>query len=231
MSKRKTFRWASIKKQENGNSFPLQHSLPLESPSVKWYRTIHELPLSKFIEVAVDGNLSGLIISGFPSEEELTNAWTEIMSDYSDMIGDHEAKLYFQLTRDITVMAITLNQIENLVKLLEDYHYPPMEDMLNSLLRTRFKFKEKRREELKKCIAMSKGISLKKDLKELQLEGMRSKFEKEGAKPTREYFQAILITLSDFAKYHITDSITTYEFCERIHRLNQAVENRKNKKK
>jgi hypothetical protein len=230
MSKKKTLRWPSTKKQENGNSFPSKPVLPSESPSAKWYQTIAELPLSEFIKVAVDGNLSALIISGFPTEQQLRKAWEDISSDYADMIGDHEARLYFQLTRDLTVMTITLNQIEHLVKLLSDYRYPPMEKMLNDILRTRFHFTENRKAELKKCLAMSKGISLKKDLKEMQLAGMRTKFEKEETAPTREYFQAILITLSDFAKYHISEHITTYEFCERIHRLNKALETKKAKK-
>ena len=90
----------------------------------KYYQSIHDLPLNKFIDCMVDGNLSALIISGFPQPELLAEAWDNILGEYSDIIGSQEQRMIFQLWKEVAVIKISVDQIRILAareKKLEDF--------------------------------------------------------------------------------------------------------------
>lgn len=198
----------------------------------KWYTSISELPFRKFVDVVVDNNLMALTKAGFPDINDLKHAWQFIISEYSDAIADAHNKLYFQLKRDLTIMAITKSQVENLVKLLSVFKYKKLEAELNNLLNTKFTFSDDTREkDLKRCLAMLKGHEIKMEIKEQNLRALDKNHEDTFKKPDREYFQGVLITLSDHAKYPITDGITTYEYCERLKRFIAYCETSKKIKK
>jgi hypothetical protein len=108
---------------------------------------------------------------------------------------------------------------------MKEVYYVEFANRLNKLLTTNFKFDHTKPvlyfNELTRCINRSKGIKIDLDLKLKQFEviQIQRKEQGDGKKPTREYYQAILITLSDHAKYQIQDSITVYEFSERMRRF------------
>jgi hypothetical protein len=193
-------------------------------PSAKWYRHITELPLNKFIDCKVDDNLFALVISGQPTTQELKAAWATIQQEEADQIGDHEHQMYVSLYRDVKVLEATLFQIHWLVAQMKEVYYSEFGTRLNKLLLTNFKFDHTRPiqyfKELSRCINRSKGIKIDLDLKAQQVEAIQKQHEEKGnsKKPTREYYQAILITLSDHVKYPVSDSITVYEFCDRMRR-------------
>lgn len=197
-------------------------------PSEKWYLHITELPLNRFIDVLVDGNYAALVITGYPRQEELLLAWAGIQSEYADAIGDHEHRMYVSLFKEVSTLAITLQQIEYLVEIMAQIYQPEFGNMLNKLLVTTFKFDpadpEKYQATLKRCLMRSKGIKIDLELKQGQLKALEKKNDESGEKPSREYFQSILITLSDHAQYQIPDSITVYELCTRIKRYTQYCE-------
>jgi len=195
--------------------------------SAKWYQHITELPLTRFIDCTVDDNLYALVISGNPSLEHLRQAWAQINQEYADVMGDHEHMIYVSLFRDIKVLETTLAQIHWLVGQLREVYYDEFAKRLNKLLLTNFKFDhtqpKKYFEELTRCINRSKSYKIDLDLKLAQFEVMQKskKDQGEGKKPSREYYQAILITISDHAKYMVPDTITVFEFCDRIRRFNE----------
>lgn len=199
-----------------------------KQPPIKLYTSITDLPLRNFIEVLVDGNYARLIRSGYPGEIEIKEAWTKIMAEYSDQEGTHENKLWLNLMKDVAILETTLVQINTLVEILQQVYYEPFCQRLNSLLYTSFTFNPDQPEEyqklLKGCLNRSKSLKIDLDLKRLNITAIEEKAQNEGAPYTREYFQSILITVSDHAKYHITDSITVFEFCERIKRFNNYCE-------
>lgn len=196
-----------------------------DTPSAKWYRHITELPLNRFIDIVVDGNFAALIITGYPSIEELHAAWRDIQGEYADAMGDHEHRMYISLYRDVKCLEITLKQIQWLIDQLREVYYKKLADRLNKLLLTSFKFDrtnpEKYFNELTRCANRSKGIKIEMELKLAQFQVMQQarKDQEEGKKPSREYYQAMLITLSDHVKYPVSDSITVFEFCNRIQRF------------
>jgi len=197
----------------------------MDTPSAKWYQHITELPLSKFIDVTVDDNLYALVITGQPSMEQLQLAWVQINQEYADVMGDNEHRMYISVYRDIKVLETTLKLIHWLVEQMREVYYVEFANRLNALLNTRFKFDHTRPEqyfnELTRCINRSKGYKIDLDLKLAQFEVMQKnrKEQGEGKKPSREYYQAILITLSDHVKYPVGDSITVFEFCDRVRRF------------
>jgi hypothetical protein len=171
----------------------------------------------------VDDNLYALVISGHPSQEQLQLAWAGIQQEYADVMGDNEHKMYVILYRDIQVLKTTLQLIHWLVAQMKEVYYVEFAKRLNQLLHTTFKFDytqpEKYFNQLNRCINRSKAHKIDLDLKLQQFEALKKNKEK-GSQPTREYYQSLLITISDHAKYPVQDSITVYEFSERIRRFN-----------
>lgn len=224
----KKYRLRFTKKQENGStampSTPTETTIQL----CKWYQSISELPLNKYIECVVDGNLSALIICGYPTKEQLESAWLEIAEQYADAMGDAEHRMYIKLYKELVMLNIEYQQILNLIDLLTLVRYQPLEQKLNELLFTNYSFTDNREKELETCFRLSKSVSLRIDLKKQQIDGLRDKGENRTKKPTREYYQSILITLSDHAKYPVFDTIPTFEFCERVKRFTLFVEKQKN---
>lgn len=183
----------------------------------------------------VDKNLSALIISGFPNEVELAAAWSSIVSQYTDAIGTNEHRLYTNLTKEIAVNTLTYNLITRTVDVLRKQHHKKLCNELNRILSTTFKFDpldvERYNKELDRCINRSKSLKISTDLLQIKIAELEKKFTGKTDKPTFQYYQKTLITLSDYAKYPIQDSITVFEFCERIKRLNDYYEQIKNKTK
>lgn len=194
--------------------------------SYAFYQHIVDLPLNKFIEVSTTGNVSALVISGEPSEEELSSAWGRIMEQYGEAIGDHEATMRINLYKDIYRLQLKINQIALIVSLLRSYYVPKMVTELNRLLVSTLVFDVNKREEydrrLQTALNKSKAFKIQLDMKVMQYESLKKGKDEEGG-VSKEYFQSILITLSDHAKYPILDTIiTVFEFCERIKRFNKV---------
>lgn len=198
--------------------------LQMENQSGECYRSIGKLPLFKFIDCVVDNNLRALITTGEPTQEELQAALLEINSQYAEAIGDAEYKLYLSCFKELTILTLKLQAIGAMIETLKMFPHAELFDMLNSMLQTDFKFDFNNPDEyfhlLKRCFQRASQYRIQLGMKQLVFEGIKQKFSESKA-PNREYFQSVLITLSDHAKYPILDSITVFEFCERIHRLNR----------
>ncbi len=224
----------------------------IEVSEIKYHKTVHDLPLSKFIDCIVENNLSALIISGLPTEQQLHESWENIMNEYTEIIGTQEYRMYVQIFKEISLLKITLQQInaiahkgtENLdiddkdyfatgiLRLTYDEYFAKE---LNILLRTDCKFnwldQKSYHAELDKCISRSKSIKIKIDLKNIQFEAIEEKNKnKSAAKIDRQYFTSILITLSDHAKFRIDENIKMSEYCERVKRFSDYCESMKSKR-
>jgi hypothetical protein len=178
--------------------------------------------------MVVDDNLYALVISGTPNDEELQAAWLQIQGEYADAISDSEHRMYVSLFKEITILATNLQLIEYAVEILEQVYSKELADRLNKLLNTSFQFDPadpvKYKATLKNCLMRSKSIKINLDLKQIQMQGMQDKMKEPGKKATREYFQSILITLSNHVKYQLSESITVFEFCDRLKRYNKECE-------
>ncbi len=134
-----------------------------------------------------------------------------------------EYKQYCQSLKEITLLQVTLDQINNLIDTMRQAYSPVLAKALNSLLSVNFTFDITNLEVydtlLDRCRSRSKGIQLQLTIQENRFTHLREKFEKTGVKPTREYYKSILLTLSDSAGFNMTeDTMTVWEFAERMRR-------------
>jgi hypothetical protein len=189
------------------------------------------LPLCKFIEIAVDQNLSALIISGFPSQIELQLAWAEIQQQYADVMGDAEHGMYKRLFADINLLAIKVQEVNSIVSILRGWYYAPLAERLNDLLNVSYEFNPYDNDAYQKlltlCYNRGKAFKIDFDLKMIYFKSIQAKNSGNETTYTREYFQSVLITLSDHSKFPIQDSITVFEYCTRIKRFNDYCEQMK----
>jgi hypothetical protein len=212
--------------ESSSSSWSSQQPLPETSPSSKYYRTIYQLPLSRFIDAQVDKNLFALVISGTPSIVELTAAWESIKLEYADKMGDLEYRMYLNLFKDINRLKATIDEIRELVAILQETYVEKFIRKLNNLLVTNFVFDVSKPAEydklLDRCYNMTGGLQLRLELLMNNYKAIEAKHAG-NKEPGREYYLSLLITLSDNAGYGLSESITVFEFCERMARATEKV--------
>lgn len=180
------------------------------------------------MDLTVDGNNKALIKTGNPPEKELQRVEGELRMQYADAIGDHEYKMYVNVIREIATLETTLAQIEQLIATLRDYYNELFAKELNKLLRTSFVFDVSKSADydrnLDRAFRRSRIIKIRIDLKNIELGKLEMKYMNGVGKMTKEYYYGLMISLSDDAGFPISESITVWEFCERIKRANKKIE-------
>lgn len=229
MQKKTKSRWPFTKKGTNTPSSPQTPQSPADTKSFSLFHSITDLPLSRWMDLVVDGNRFALVKSGEPPLAELYKTEADLRVQYADAIGDNEYRLYCNHINEITRHEITLAQIQSLVAALREAYVPAFEQSLNRLLLTSFKLDVTKPDEydktLQRALNRSKGIKLTIDLKRLSIAKLEEKYTGgTGQKATREYYMGILIDLSDAAHYPLADTITVWEFCERIRKHNKKAD-------
>lgn len=194
---------------------------------ISYHSHITTLPLRNFIEVAVNENLSALTISGFPSVEQLSEAWATITQEYADAIGDSESRMYWMLYKEVFMLSMDMELVEVCYNLLKNVYVKSFGDQLLELADAKFILDpsnpEQYQHNLNRCVNRCKSLIVKHGEKKARLEAM-GKQATENEKPTMEYYQSMLIILSDHAKHEITDTITVFAFCERVKRYQKYCE-------
>lgn len=187
------------------------------------------MPLSAWIELTVDGNLKAI---GDAPQDELIEVEMDLRIQYADAMGDGEYKLYCEALKEITRMEITVTQIRELVKAMREVYVKKFGDLLTDLLHTKLDFDVSKPKEydrtLQKVLNRTRELEMRINLKRAALAQIEKKFDGQApGKPTREYYQGILIHLSDAAGYEIKENITVWTFCQRIKQANKKAEKRK----
>jgi hypothetical protein len=217
--------WQSTKKERDIAILKQQKPTGADCPSYSTYRSITELPLSRWIDLTVNGYNYAVVKSGNPPEHEVLNIISFLRQEYADAAGDGQYKMYCNLIKEITEKEITLTEIHNLVETLRDVYNPLLAKALNKLLGASLVFDVTKPNEydknLDRAINRSKSISINIALKNISLKAMEEKYAGSNLKPSNEYYLGILITLREDNGYHISpENITVWEFCEMIRRYN-----------
>lgn len=191
----------------------------LDPALCKWYQDITVLPLNLFIDVAVDGKLSALIIEGNPGPQVLAATWTDIQQQYADVVADNELRMVIKMQARHAELLTKMEMFDWLFAEMQKRYCDQYGREMNTLLKTNFIFDPKKDREgyyklLTRCHNRAKAFSVEFRIDEIKLEGLLNK--RSGSAPSREYYQGVLIGLSDFAKYAISDKIMVWEFCERM---------------
>jgi hypothetical protein len=193
------------------------------------YRDITELPLSRWIELNVDGNTDAIVKQGNPPSYDIAGTIILLRQQYADAVGDHEYGLYCNLLRELSSIEIRLKMIYSLIETLGNAYHPYFANELNLLVKKQFAFnvydKVSYESDLQGALMRSKEYSILLNLKKLRFEAIQKKYLEAGVKAGREYYLNILITLEDDAKREIDpEKITVWAFCERIRRFNKKSE-------
>jgi len=180
------------------------------------------------MDLVCDNYLKALVIKGDPPIEILVETDYNLRTQYADAIGDHEYLHYCNLLIETIRLETTLVQIENIVKVLKECYNKVLANLLNRLCSSSFDFDitnyEDYTNKLQRCLNRSKSLKINIDLKKMALEKLEAKQGK-GSNPKREYFLGTLITLSDDSGYPLREeSVTVWEFCERIKRFNKKID-------
>jgi hypothetical protein len=197
----------------------LQSAAPMP---VKLYTTIETLPLSIFIDCIVTADLSGLIISGEISLDELNICWLKLQSQYYELIKSPEARQYIKLVSQIEKTFTKMNVTQKICDTLR-WEYS---DKLVEELRAwgyNYEFKPETLEnDLARVISETRN-----DL--VRLKQMQALYEKNhkdsNEKPSKEGFQRLIfdINKTEQSKYRIAD-FTTYEFGVAYNRLMEYIQ-------
>lgn len=197
------------------------------SPSIL-FRNISELPLYLFIDAVVDDRIHALVISGHPTEKELSEAWTDILLQYNEAMADNEAKLFFSLHKQILQREIDLKMIDLALIALKDEYIPRLVDFLNRLFSSTlvmdWEDKYDYEHKLQVFRNLKASVIMARDMKRIQYEAIEEKRSNASQKPDRNYFQTYLLNLSDFVKYEIDEQISVFTFCERVKRYNKYLD-------
>ncbi len=203
----------------------------------KIYRDIYRLPLSRFIDVVVDGDLTALVISGEPSEADLLAALENITVEYNDaMSADNPKELRkVGLMKGVTIIEARAAALEEMLKLLALYRVDQFIKEINRVLQCSLKFSAEDPAEydrdLKRAQTRLKGLRLRAKIDTDKLEAFATEAEKGNPmKADRQFFERVLINLSDHAKIELSaDRITVFQFTERVRRYNKYFETQKSK--
>lgn len=96
----------------------------------KLYRSIHELPLSLFIDCFCDGKFDSLIINGQPTELELNEVWADILQQYTELIGGSDVRSKIHNIKQIARLESKLLRIESLLRIVQ---LRPSKDLFEQL--------------------------------------------------------------------------------------------------
>jgi hypothetical protein len=196
---------------------------------MKYYDNISVLPLSRFLDVLLDGNLKALIkVDGDDVEEFiLRNAWFEIQEQYAIAMQNTEARMYLVYLKEVNILVATHKQVTEILKVMYLYYHPWFGKQLNKLLGSRHDFDKAINQEwnvytklLDNCGSLAKGVEMQIEIKSSMLAGVQKKMEaKAGSKPTREYFDKLINVLEEHYKITMDPSISVSRFCDRVTRM------------
>jgi len=199
--------------------------------SATWHTSIETLPLRTFIDILIDKKLELLVITGQPTPEDLATAWQEIREDFADSMGGYEQTIYLQKLKEMSVLELKLTRINVLLDLLKELYYEPFAIHLNAELSTSLTLDPDKPKEYRRNLTIlenrSRAYKIDINLLRIELETFQANVNEDHGPAedfSRGYFQKILITLSDHAKFPITDLVTVFEFTERMKRWNSYCE-------
>lgn len=109
------------------------------SATPKLYRSIHDLPLTIFIDCQCEQKYDGLILQGNPTESELSETWADLLQQYAELIGGKDVMVKVDDTRKLLRSECRLTRIDNLLFMINTM---PCEAFYNSLFSFGYKMQK-----------------------------------------------------------------------------------------
>lgn len=230
-------------KTENGVPLPTSLLGKVVGPSTILYQSIAKLPLNIFIDCIVDGAYDKLVIYHDPKigpvdPHQLVVTWKMLQGEYNDLLATIEHKHQLTLQKSIIQLEVDVHILQTIIPVLKRIKLPRFCAELNELFDTSFAFNyediESYYADLNNCSARMGSLELKLAVKREQMEAITGSKNSAGVpvrKPTHEHFTSMLIELSTHGHHRIDHTIMTDEFCLRIRKYNQAIDDANKLKK
>lgn len=192
-------------------------SLQTNQQDIQSTATLHrtcQLPLDGFIKAHCRGDFSGLIISGDPSNQEILDAWNEIVFEFSGLIKSESTEAQVSLAREIGLLQHHLKYVECACVLLSQRYDI---DVINELIRMGYdgEYPEQDPVAMKRQLERVKSLSKTYyyDLDQLFDQYARTMKTQEGKKQSEEDFVKNLAMLSKYQGYRLDRfTLTTEEY-------------------
>ena len=199
------------------------YALPMDQvtqSSASLHRTCKTLSITGFKTAYCNNDLRALIISGTPTDNELKDAWDEIVFEYATLFKNEDSQYLFELSQRISLLKIHIAFVDYAVVLLRAKYQSEEQtdqDILNELnaLGYDISFDENYPEEYVK--SLNRIVSLCKtnvfDLEEQQKEYDRLNKTTGGKKQSEEDFDANIMMLSKYQHFPIDeDKVSIYKY-------------------
>ncbi|MDR0680858.1 MAG: hypothetical protein LBG15_03245 [Dysgonamonadaceae bacterium] len=189
---------------------------------LKLYDSAYNCPLSVYIDVVCDDNLEKLIISGNPSREMLEAAKGKLTQEFSELSGDTETEIFFEEARNYFQKRNTVLGIELSSRLIAAGKYKEAVDYLsrNGIDSPVPDNDQQAGQLIKRLNIKIKNLSVKLLEAKKRYESLQGK----GEKPTRRYYNRLLVILSTCEAIKIQldrNKLLLSEFAEYIHLFNE----------
>ncbi len=198
------------------------------------YNDCAKLPLDRFIDCLLDNELSQLIISGTPTQEQLQEAWDKIYVQYCQLSQDGSYNEVFEIMKEINDLRSKITIVKNVIDHLQLSFDKELVDILNVFaLRCNIVESDKGEmlvNKLNMVVARMKKWFPRLSMREKELDELRNK---NIGKIDRSYFDDILEAMSENKGYQVEASkITVSRFCRSLVKMNDHAqkENLKNMK-
>lgn len=201
------------------NSFQKKQQLQQVFIPCELYRTCSQLPMDKFITCFVDKDLSVLIISGTPTEKELQQSWFNIQEEYGELIKNEELNHTNDIIKEIAVLQ---NKIFRISLCAEALQYVYCHDLVEELREQHIPFEfnpdmpEEYLNDIRKTVDRTRGLNLKLKLKQQELEDWYAQHASHKEEVSREQFDAVLATLTEFNGFLVDESKITVAMYARL---------------
>jgi hypothetical protein len=214
---------------ENSTSNPKNAGKKAEktvrSSNISLYDRCDITPLSIYIDVTCDDRLEKLVISGNPTRGELEEAKAKLTQEFSELCGNGETKILTENACDFFRKQNAVTGIDISIRLIASGKY---EEAITFLSKSGIRCTTPENE----AQAQSLITRLTKELKNrlAKLKEAKTSYEdsvKKGEKPTRQYYNRLLVTLStcEIIKMQLDrNKLTLSEFAEYIHLFNEYQE-------
>lgn len=212
MLKKTKRKWPFIKREMNGG-MAQSHTCNLkESPSGKWYQSIHDCPLSVFIACACDEVVSPLVISGKVSEDILQETWKAIYLDYSDALLSETEQAAIIMDKKIVILESRITRAYAIKTVLS---FRWSEDMETEFLKlgvvdSRYPETVSAQESWwKRAVGRIKRWEVELDSEVRRRSQLIQSTSAATEKVTRESFQDFIVQVEKYLKFPIKESETT----------------------
>jgi hypothetical protein len=179
-------------------------------------------PLSIYIDATCDDRLERLVISGNPTREMLKEAMVKLTQEFSELCGNGENKVFAENTLDFLRKQNIVMGIDISIRLIASGKY---EEAIAFLSKTGMKYTAPENEAQAQSLITRLAKELKNRLSKLkEAKDSFNGFTKKGEKPTRQYYNRLLVTLStcEIIKMQLDrNKLTLSEFAEYIRLFNE----------